>query len=132
MNAISEYLQAQKATTSTSAANPSIATDAIVVTTSVDAVVDIVIQLVVSQPIYQSGPSRNAASYPWGLPPNFTPQVANGNSLVPYQSFVVHPANGNSVARPWGMTIHSPQMVNIDNREVNPEQVLQSSTLVIF
>ncbi|XP_050908999.1 uncharacterized protein LOC127122752 [Lathyrus oleraceus] len=46
MNTILEYLQAQKATTSTSAANPAsvVVTDAIAVTTSIDAVVDTVIQ----------------------------------------------------------------------------------------
>lgn len=128
-----EYLQAQKATSSTSAANPAsvVVTDAIVVTTSVDAVVDTVIQPVVSQPICQPGPSRHAIAYPWGVPPNFTPQVGNGNDFMPYQLFVVHSANGNVVAHPWGMTTHSPQMVNTENREINPEQVLQTSVLVI-
>ena len=29
------------------------------------------------------------------------------------------------------MTTHSPQMVNIDNREINPEQVLQTSAPMI-
>lgn len=59
MNTIMEYLQAQKATTSTSA-NPVIVvvTDAIVVTTSVDVVMDIVIQPVVSQPISQIKSTR--------------------------------------------------------------------------
>lgn len=47
---------------------------------------------------------------------------------MPYHPFVVHPANGNSFAHPLGMTTHSPQMVNIVNREINPEQALQTST----
>lgn len=51
-----EYLQAQKATTSTSATNLAtvVVTDVFVVTASADAVVDTVIQLVVSQPIFQT------------------------------------------------------------------------------
>lgn len=75
MNTIMEYLQAHKTTTSTSASNPAIAivTDVIAVTTSIDAVVDTVIQPVASQPIYQPGPSRHVAAYPWGLLPNFNP-----------------------------------------------------------
>lgn len=66
MNTIMEYLQAQKATTFTSAANPAIAivTNIVVVTTYVDDILDTMIQLVVSQSIYQSGPSRHVAAYP--------------------------------------------------------------------
>lgn len=66
MNTILEYLQAQKATTSTSAANLTsiVVTDAIIVTTSIDAVVDTVIQPVVSQTICRPGPSRHAIAYP--------------------------------------------------------------------
>lgn len=85
-----------------------------------DVVVDTVIQPILSQPIYQPDPSRHVVTYPWGLSSNFTPQVANGNDFVPYQSFVVHPTNGNYVAHPWGMTTHSPQMVSADNRDINP------------
>lgn len=133
MNTIIEYLQAQKANTSTSIVNPvvDVVTDAIVITTSVDAVVDTVIQPVVSQPICQPGPSRHAITYPWGLPPNFTLQAANRNAFVPYQPFVVHLANGNSVSHPWDMTTHSPQMVNVDNREINPEHALQTFVPII-
>lgn len=50
---------------------------------------------------------------------------------MPYQSFAVYPANGNDVAHLWGMTTHSPQMVNIDNCEINREQALQTSASVI-
>lgn len=109
MNTILEYLQVQKATTSTSAANPDfvVIIDAIVVTTSIDAIVDIVVQPV-SQPICQPGPSRHAIAYPRGLPLNFTPQAANGNAFVPYQPFDVHNANGNPIYHPWGMTANSP------------------------
>lgn len=133
MNTILEYLQAQKATTSTSDVDPAsvVVTDAIVVTIFVDAIVDTVIQYVVSQPSYQPGPSRHVIAYPWGLPLNFTPQASNGNAFVPYQSFVVHSANGNSIVHPWGMTTRYPQMVNVYNREIHPEQVLQTSTPVI-
>lgn len=65
MNTILEYLQAQKATTSTSPANPTsvVVTDVIVVTTSVDVVVDIVVQPVI-QPICHPGPSKHAIAYP--------------------------------------------------------------------
>lgn len=85
------------------------------VTTFVDADVDTMIQPVVSQLICQTGSSRHVVAYPWGLPPNFTPQVANRNAFMPYHPFVVHPANGN----PWSMTIHSPQMVNVENCKIN-------------
>lgn len=132
MNTILDYLQAEKATTSTSVANPASAviTNVIAVTTSVDVVVDTVVQSV-SQPIFHLGPSRHAIAYPRGLPPNFTPQAANGNAFVPYQPFVIHPANGNPVSYPWRMTILSPQMVNVNNREILPEQALQTSALVV-
>lgn len=54
MNTILEYIQAQKATTHTSIANPAIVvvTDVVVVTTFIDATMDTVIQPIVSQPIY--------------------------------------------------------------------------------
>lgn len=50
MNTIMEYIQAQKATTSTTSTNQDavMVTDAIVVTTSVDIIIDTVIQPVVS------------------------------------------------------------------------------------
>lgn len=123
MNTIMEYLQAQKATTSTSYVNPTtiVVTDAIIiVTTTIDTTANTMIQPVISQPICQPGPSKHVVSYPWGIPPIFTPQVANGNAFVPYQPFVVHPANGNTVDHPWGMTTHYPQMVGDDNHEINP------------
>lgn len=69
----------------------------IVVTTIVDTVINTIIQPMVSQPICQSGPSMHVVAYPWGLPPTFTPQVANGNAFMPYQPFVVHHANGKMV-----------------------------------
>lgn len=50
---------------------------------------------------------------------------------MPYQLFVVHHANGNAIAHPWGMTTHSAQMVNTDNCEILLEQVLQTYALVI-
>lgn len=70
MDVIRRYFQAQKATTS---ANPTIVvvvTNAIVVVTTA---ANTVIQFVVSQPIWQPGPSRHDDVYPWGLPPNYTP-----------------------------------------------------------
>lgn len=76
MNTIMEYLQAQKATTSTTYANPAtvVVTDAtVVVTTNNVTVVNTVIQPMIRQPICQPSPSRHTATYPWGLPPNFTP-----------------------------------------------------------
>lgn len=126
MNTILEYIQAQKATTSSSVVIHAtvVVTDVVVIATYVDAIMDTVIQPVVSQPICQTSPSRHVASKSWDLPPNFTPHAANGNVFVPYQPFNVHPANGNYVSHPWGMTIHSPQIVNTDNREINLEQTL--------
>lgn len=98
MNTILQYLQAQKVVTSTFS-NPAIVmvNDVIVVITSVDTIVETMIHHVVSHSICQLGPSRHVVGYPWRLPPNFTPQVVNGNAFVPYQLFVVHPANGNSM-----------------------------------
>lgn len=87
MNTIMEYLQAQKATTSTTYANPAtnVVTDAtIVITTTTDTTVNTIIQPAVSHPIYHPGPSKHTASCPLGLPPNYTPQVANGSACMPY------------------------------------------------
>lgn len=66
MNTIMEYIQAQKDTTSTSAAHPAtvVVTDAIIVTSSVDVVVGTVLQPMVSHPICQSGTSRHVVAYP--------------------------------------------------------------------
>lgn len=97
MNTIIEYLQAQKVTTSTTSTNPAIVVfiDAtVVITNSTNIVVNTMTQPVVSQPICHPGPSRHATAYPWGLPPNFTPQFANGNAYMPYQPFVMPPPMG--------------------------------------
>lgn len=46
---------------------------------------------------------------------------------MPYQSFFVPPAIRNFVAYPWGMTHHSPQVVDADNHEIPQGQTLQTS-----
>lgn len=128
VNTTLKYILAQKATTST-LVNPATAMvigATVVVTTYIDNVVNTLIQLVVSQPIFYPSPSRHDVSYPWGLPPNFAPQFAKGNAFMPYRPFAMHPANGNYVAHPQGMTTHSLQMVGADNYEINLERALQT------
>ena len=80
-------------------------TNVIIVTTAtgialvvVDLVDTIVQPVVVSQPLFQVGPSRFVVSYPWGMPHNYTPRFGSGNPSVSYQPFVASSSNGNSDA----------------------------------
>lgn len=125
-----DYHHFQKATTYTNVVVVVIDVIAVVTTMS-DTVVNIMIQPVVSHSICQSDPSKHVALYRWGLPPNYTPQFSNGNAFVPYQTFVVPPANGNSVAYPWSITHHSPQVVDVDNHEIPQGLTHHTSMLVI-
>lgn len=63
---------------------------------------------------------------------NFVPQTANGGPFIPYQSIYVHPINGNSDVRPWGIPPHlSPHIVDIDNHEEQPRQTLVPVTIEV-
>lgn len=129
-----EYLKAQKATTFVNnIANVVVTNDTTATTTVVDAIVvvetpvGIVIQLVISHPVFQAGPNRRVIAYPWRMPPNHTPKFANRSSFVLYQPFVVPLANGNSADFPWGMPAHhSPQVVDADNHETPHGQIHQT------
>ncbi|XP_050896201.1 uncharacterized protein LOC127102925 [Lathyrus oleraceus] len=132
MNTILEYLQAQKATTSMSAANPAsaVVTDAIAATTSIDAVVDTVIQPVVSQPIRQAGPSRGPTLH-FRLPPRATqPTVQNLNQGV--QIPPPHPGASSVVAPPFvypgePYAPHQNQYGQIVGQMINPDQNRQEN-----
>lgn len=95
MEAVMEYLQAQKVTTSANLDVAVIVTnDVDVTTTIIDAAtiktpVDNVVQPVVSQPMFQVGPNRHVVSYPWGLPPNYASQFTNRSAFILYQPFDV-------------------------------------------
>lgn len=68
-------------------------------------------------------PSGYVAIYPWRMPQNFAPQVANGGSFVPYQSVPLLPVNGNAIIHPWRMPLHlSPQVIDVDNNKAPQEQ----------
>lgn len=47
--------------------------------------------------------SGHATVYPWGMPQNFTPQVANDGSFIPYQPMPLPLINGNVSIHTWGM-----------------------------
>lgn len=138
MDAIIEYLHAQKATTvvNTTAV---VVTNATVVTTIdvgttfivVETSVETMIQPIMNQSIPQPGPSRHVASYPWGMPLNYNPQFANGSDFVPYHPFFMPPTNGNFAAFPWGMlTHHSPRVVDADNHKIPQGLTRQNSVPV--
>lgn len=119
METIMEYLQAQRAYTST---NPitTIVTNVIVVTTSADVVatvendVETVVPTAMNQPIFPSTSNRIAVVYPWGMPPNFASQFAN-EGIIPHQALVA-PSTAGNPAFPWGMpVIQSPQTVDPGN-----------------
>lgn len=139
MDAILEYLQAQKVTTSVNnivvvvvvTSSTNFTTTVIDVTVAVENSYEIVIHLVVSHPIFQTGPSRHDVVYTWGMPSSYTPQSTKGSAFILYQPFVVPHADGNSVAFPQGMpTHHSLQVVNADNHEIPQGQTHQTSMSV--
>lgn len=71
--------------------------------------VDTIVQLVVViHPLFQTGPSRFVAAYPWGIPHNYTPQFSSGNTFVTYHPFVSSSSNRNSVVVLSGSRIISP------------------------
>lgn len=62
--------------------------------------IETVIQPIPNQSGSLLGSSGYVDVYPWGITQNFTPQVANGGSFVPYQPAHLPPINGNTTIHP--------------------------------
>lgn len=116
-----EYLHIQRDSTSV---NPTtiVVTNVDVVTTSttdvvatIETPVETVVPTVVNQPIFPSASNRLAADYPWGIPPKFASQFANGGAFIPHQALDA-PSAARNYAFPWGIhLIQSPQTVDAGN-----------------
>lgn len=61
------------------------------------------------------------------MPPNFTPQVANGGAFVPYQPVHLPSVKGNAYIHPWVIPPRfSPQVIDVDNNKVPQDRPQQN------
>lgn len=89
METIVEYIQTQMAATSTNPASANVISAVVLTTTAnvvatIETPVETMVPTIVNQPMFTSASNRLAAAYPWGMPPNFASQFANGCAFIPH------------------------------------------------